>query len=74
MASTARTLTKCPNRIPDIRRLLGVDGDLGKPLGLDNKWGYNAVKQVGNFGEIWDRTMTPMGIPRGINKVWKGRG
>ncbi|HSU04814.1 MAG TPA: amino acid ABC transporter substrate-binding protein [Acetobacteraceae bacterium] len=60
--------------VPDIRRLLGVDGDLGKQLGLDNKWAYNAIKQVGNFGEIWDRTMSQMGIPRGLNKLWKDGG
>lgn len=55
---------------PDVRRLLGVDGDLGKALGLDNKFAYNVVKNVGNFGEMWDRTVTPMGVPRGINNLW----
>ena len=53
---------------PDIRRLLGVEGDMGKALGVDNKWAYNVIKQVGNFGEMWDRNITPMGVPRGINK------
>lgn len=55
---------------PDIRRLLGLEGDMGKALGLDNKWAYNVVKQVGNFGEMWDRDITPMGVPRGINNIW----
>ena len=55
---------------PDIRRLLGIEGDLGKSLGVDNKWAYNAVKQVGNFGEIWDRNITVLGVPRGINNLW----
>jgi general L-amino acid transport system substrate-binding protein len=55
---------------PDIRRLLGLEGDLGKALGLDNKWAYNVVKQVGNFGEVWDRNITPMGVPRAINNLW----
>jgi general L-amino acid transport system substrate-binding protein len=55
---------------PDIRRLLGVEGDMGKALGIDNKWAYNVIKQVGNFGEMWDRDITPMGVPRGINNVW----
>ena len=50
---------------PDIRRLLGVEGDMGKALGVDNKWAYNVIKQVGNFGEMWDRNITPMGVPRG---------
>jgi general L-amino acid transport system substrate-binding protein len=55
---------------PDIRRLLGLEGDLGKALGLDNRWAYNVIKQVGNFGEMWDRNITPMGVPRGINNLW----
>ena len=55
---------------PDTRRLLGLEGDMGKALGLDNKWAYNVIKQVGNFGEMWDRNITPMGVPRGINNLW----
>ncbi len=55
---------------PDIRRLLGLEGDMGKALGLDNKWAYNVIKAVGNFGEMWDRDITPMGVPRGINNIW----
>jgi general L-amino acid transport system substrate-binding protein len=55
---------------PTIRRLLGMDGDLGKALGLDNKWAYNMIKQVGNTAEVWDRTITPLGVPRGINALW----
>ncbi len=55
---------------PDIRRLLGLEGDMGKALGLDPKWAYNVIKQVGNFGEMWDRNITPMGVPRGINNIW----
>ena len=59
---------------PDIRRLLGVDGDMGKALGVDNRWAYNMVKQVGNFAEIWDRNITPMGVARGINNLWNKGG
>jgi general L-amino acid transport system substrate-binding protein len=55
---------------PDVRRFLGLEGDLGKALGLDPKWAYNVVKQVGNLGEIWDRNITPMGVTRGINNIW----
>ena len=51
-------------------RLLGLEGDLGQALGLDNKWAYNVVKQVGNFGEMWDRDIAPTGVPRGINNIW----
>ena len=55
---------------PDIRRLLGVDGDMGKQLGLDNKWAYNVVKQVGNYGEVWDRSFGQMAVPRALNNLW----
>ncbi len=56
--------------VPDARRLLGLEGDMGKALGLDNKWAYNVIKQVGNFAEIWDRNITVLGVPRGINNLW----
>ena len=59
---------------PDVRRLLGVDGDLGKQLGLDPKWAYNMIKQVGNYADIWDRTMAPLGVPRGRNNLWSHGG
>ena len=39
-------------------------------MGLDNNWAFNIVKQVGNFGEIWDRNITVLGVPRGINNLW----
>ena len=55
---------------PDVRRLLGLEGDMGKALGLDNKWAYNTIKQVGNFGEIWNRNIAVLGVPRGINNLW----
>jgi general L-amino acid transport system substrate-binding protein len=56
--------------VPDIRRMLGVEGEMGKALGLDAKWAYNIIKQVGNFGETWDRNITVLGVRRGINAVW----
>jgi general L-amino acid transport system substrate-binding protein len=59
---------------PDIRRLLGLEGDMGKALGLDNKWAYNVIKQNGNLAEVWDRNITPMGVPRGINNIWSKGG
>ena len=59
---------------PSIKRLLGTEGDMGKALGIDNKWAYNAIKQVGNFGEVWDRNITSMGVPRGINALWNKGG
>src|SRR5581483_10745304 len=44
-----------PNQ--DVRRLLGVDGEFGKGIGLDNAWAYNIIKGVGNYGEIFDRNV-----------------
>ena len=55
---------------PTVRRMLGLEGDLGKALGVDNKFAVNVIKSVGNFGEIWERNITPLGIPRGLNNLW----
>lgn len=55
---------------PDVQRFLGRSGDFGKALGLDNEWAVRIIKQVGNFGEAWERNITPIGIPRGINNLW----
>jgi len=55
---------------PEIQRLLGVTGGLGQMLGVDNRWAYNVIKQVGNFEEMWERNITPIGVPRGINALW----
>jgi general L-amino acid transport system substrate-binding protein len=72
---TSKTIDNFANSTnPDIRRLLGMEGDMGKALGVDNKWAYNAIKLVGNFGEIWDRNITVMGVPRGINNLWNKGG
>jgi general L-amino acid transport system substrate-binding protein len=60
--------------IPEVRRLLGLEGDMGKALGVDAKFAYNAIKQNGNAEEIWARNITPMGIPRGINNLWNKGG
>jgi general L-amino acid transport system substrate-binding protein len=51
-----------------------VDGDLGKQLGLDAKWAYNVIKQVGNYGDVWNRTMATLGVPRGLNNLWNHGG
>ena len=59
---------------PSIKRLLGTEGDMGKALGLGNRWSYDAIKQVGNFGEVWDRNIAVMGVPRGQNALWNKGG
>ncbi len=58
---------------PAIQRFLGVTPGLGKALGLDDKWVYNIIKQVGNYGEIYERNVgpnTPLGLERGLNALW----
>jgi general L-amino acid transport system substrate-binding protein len=58
---------------PEVLRLLGVDGSQGQELGLSNDWAYQIIKQVGNYGEIFERNIgvdTPLGIARGLNALW----
>lgn len=55
---------------PDIQRLLGRSGDFGRQMGLDNEWAVRIIRQVGNYGEVWERNITPIGVPRGINNLW----
>jgi general L-amino acid transport system substrate-binding protein len=62
---------------PGIRRLLGVEGDFGTPIGLDKDWAYRVIKLVGNYAEIFDRNVgagSPVGLARGINALWKDGG
>lgn len=59
---------------PVVQRFLGVKGDFGKMLNLDNRWAFNIVKQVGNYGESFERHLTPLGLDRGINKLWNKGG
>lgn len=61
------------NERPEIRRLLGASGDHGPFMGLDRRWAYNAIKAVGNYGEIFERHLgrgSPIGLPRGLNDLW----
>ncbi|WP_186393655.1 MULTISPECIES: amino acid ABC transporter substrate-binding protein [unclassified Pannonibacter] len=58
---------------PEIKRLLGVEGDYGQQLGVGNDWAVSIVKGVGNYGEAFDRNVgpdTPLGIARGLNALW----
>jgi general L-amino acid transport system substrate-binding protein len=62
---------------PKIKRFLGVSPGNGKALGLDEKFAYNIIKQVGNYGEIFERNVgvnTPLGIQRGLNALWSKGG
>ncbi|MDJ0783588.1 MAG: amino acid ABC transporter substrate-binding protein [Desulfosarcinaceae bacterium] len=62
---------------PKVQRFLGVSPGNGKALGLDEKFAYNIIKQVGNYGEIFERNVgknTPLGIERGLNALWTDGG
>jgi len=62
---------------PEIRRLLGVEGEYGKSIGLDNDWVVKIVKGVGNYSDIYDQNVgpdTPLKIARGVNNLWSKGG
>jgi len=62
---------------PNVQRILGVTPGMGKNLGVDDKWAYNIIKQVGNYGESFEKTMgqaSPMKLERGINAQWRDGG
>ncbi len=58
---------------PEIRRLLGAEGQFGEALGLTNDWGYRIIKFIGNYGESFERNVgqgSPLKISRGLNALW----
>jgi general L-amino acid transport system substrate-binding protein len=58
---------------PNIKRLLGASDQMGDKLGISNDWAYNAIKQVGNYGEIFERNVgmkSPLKLERGLNALW----
>ena len=62
---------------PVVMRILGTSEDTGKLLGLDKEWAGNAVKAVGNYGEMFERNVgpkSPLGLPRGLNSLWSSGG
>ncbi|WP_108125828.1 amino acid ABC transporter substrate-binding protein [Saccharospirillum mangrovi] len=60
---------------PGIQRFLGVTPGMGEALGVDEDWAYNIIKQVGNYGEAYDRNVTEkLGLDRGLNALWKDGG
>jgi len=62
---------------PEVRRLLGVEGKFGEGLGISNDWAANIIKQVGNYGEVFDRNVgagSPLKLPRGLNNLWNKGG
>ncbi len=64
-------------RNPAVRRLLGLEGRTGEHLGLDAEWAWRIIRQVGNYGEMFDRHLgpaTPLKIERGLNRLWNKGG
>src|ERR1700728_1116674 len=58
---------------PEIRRLLGLEGQFGEALGLTNDWAYRIIKAEGNYGESFERNVgqgSPLKIARGLNALW----
>jgi general L-amino acid transport system substrate-binding protein len=62
---------------PEVKRILGVSGKIGEDLKLSSNWAYNIVKQVGNYGESFERNVgkkSPLKISRGLNNLWTTKG
>lgn len=62
---------------PGIQRLLGVAPGMGEAMKINEQWAYNAIKQVGNYSEIFERHVgadTPLGFQRGVNALWTDGG
>ncbi len=59
---------------PVVRRLLGVEGELGSKFGLSNDFVYRVIKNVGNYGEVYERNLGPFNLARGQNDVWQKGG
>jgi general L-amino acid transport system substrate-binding protein len=60
-----------------MRRFLGDDPGLGDALGIDRRFGYDIVKALGNYGEVFERHLgpkTPIGLQRGRNALWTDGG
>ncbi|HWG06963.1 MAG TPA: amino acid ABC transporter substrate-binding protein [Beijerinckiaceae bacterium] len=62
---------------PEIKRMLGVEGDFGTSMGVTKDWAYRIIKQVGNYGEVFDRNLgdgSALKIKRGLNALWNKGG
>jgi general L-amino acid transport system substrate-binding protein len=75
MGLSTKTIDKeAASTNPNIQRFVGATGDIGKMLGIDNKWALNIIKQVGNYGESFDTNLKPLGFERGLNRLWNQGG
>jgi general L-amino acid transport system substrate-binding protein len=62
---------------PDVKRLVGIEGNYGEKIGLTKDWAARVIRLVGNYGEVFERTVgvgSALGIPRGINQLWSTGG
>jgi general L-amino acid transport system substrate-binding protein len=62
---------------PEIKRLLGVEGNFGEQLGLTKDWAARIIRHVGNYGEVYERNIgaeSKLKIPRGMNQLWNAGG
>jgi len=68
---------KANSKDPEIKRMLGVEGEYGARLGLSNDWAYNIIKKVGNYAESYNRNVGPdtqIALVRGVNALWSSGG
>jgi general L-amino acid transport system substrate-binding protein len=68
---------KASTQDPNIKKILGLEGDMGLKLGLTNDWAYNIIKLMGNYAEIYDKNLgpdTPFKLPRGLNELYLNGG
>ncbi len=64
---------KANTKNPNVKKFLGLEGEMGQKLGLSDDWAYNIIKYVGNYAEIYNRNLgpgTPFDLPRGLNNSW----
>ncbi|CAN5719464.1 amino acid ABC transporter substrate-binding protein [soil metagenome] len=59
---------------PEANRLLGVEGEFGAMFGLENDWAVRAIAAVGNYGEVFEEHLAPLGLERGLNAQWSDGG
>lgn len=77
VSSTNVDEMKANSTSPEVRRLLGVEPGLGQGFGLDDEWAYRVIKQVGNYGEVFERNLGPntrFKMARGLNNLWRDGG
>jgi general L-amino acid transport system substrate-binding protein len=71
--TSANVETRRSSANPEVKRLLGLEGIKGQGLGLSDDWAYRVIKQVGNYGEVFERNVgrgSPLKIERGLNALW----